>query len=65
MKNAQIRHLGIRVHGLAVVFSCFLLKDGIAKNQTRRSGVGICLTGAFLMIASMSEVYKALVLALT
>ena len=34
MKNAQIRHLGIRVHGLAVVFSCFLLKDGIAKKRT-------------------------------
>jgi hypothetical protein len=31
MKNAQVRHLGIRVHGLAVVFSCFLLKDRIAK----------------------------------
>ena len=27
-------HVGIRVHGVAVVLSCFLLNDGIAKKQT-------------------------------
>ena len=42
MKNAQIRHLGIRVHGLAVVFSCFLLKDGIAKKANPAEAGLVC-----------------------
>jgi hypothetical protein len=54
-------HLGIRVHGLAVVFSCFLLKNGIAKKANpAEAGLGFAPTGASLMIASMSAVYKAL-----
>jgi hypothetical protein len=42
MKNGPGPHLGIRVHGIAEVFSCFLLTDGIAKKANPAEAGLVC-----------------------